>query len=155
MYRQCGPRPMHLRQPLQTVPHHKMSSKGRTELIRSVSRAKYHEESDFDIQKCPAPQKPSQNMEELNFRVEKICKKMRQKIRCWELSEMGLAKVWRWGELCLRGRRSFKVRWLRRRPCADTLTKTLRYKWCSISSINCTTKGRTRTQWLSRCSQFF
>ena len=29
----------------------------------------------------------------------------------------------------MRDRRSFKVRWLRIRPCADTLTVTPRYKW--------------------------
>ena len=61
---------MYPQQPLRTVTYHKMSSKGRTELIIGVSGAKYREEPDSDVQKCPAPQKPSKNMEKLNFRVE-------------------------------------------------------------------------------------
>ena len=42
-----------------------MSPKGRTELIIGVSEAKLHEEADFDVQKLPAPQKPSQKCEKL------------------------------------------------------------------------------------------
>ena len=45
--------------------NHKMSSKGRTELKRCVSRAKFPKESDFDVQKCLAAQKLSNNYEKL------------------------------------------------------------------------------------------
>ena len=46
-----------------------MSSKGHTQLIIGVSEAKYRKEPDFDVQKCPAPQKLLKNVEKVNFRV--------------------------------------------------------------------------------------
>ena len=44
-----------------TVPHHKMSPKGHTELIIGVSRAKKRQESFAEVQKSVTPQKPSKN----------------------------------------------------------------------------------------------
>ena len=44
-----------------TVPHHKMSPKGHTELIIGVSRAKKREESFAEVQKSVTPQKPNKN----------------------------------------------------------------------------------------------
>ena len=49
-----------------------MSPKGRTELITGVSEAKLHEETDFDVQKCLAPPKPSQKCEKLIFDTKKV-----------------------------------------------------------------------------------
>ena len=48
-----------------------MSSKGHTEVIIGVSEAKLHEETDFDIQKSLAPQKPGQKREKLISETEK------------------------------------------------------------------------------------
>ena len=44
-----------------TVPHHKMSPKGHTELIIGVSRAKKRQESFAEVQKSVTPQKPNKN----------------------------------------------------------------------------------------------
>ena len=61
-----------------------MSPKGRTELIIGVSEAKLHEESDFDIQKSLAPQKPGQKREKLISETEKqIRKKKVSKHQMW------------------------------------------------------------------------
>ena len=43
-----------------------MSHKGRTELIKGVSEAKFHEETDFDVPGSVAPQNPSKKSEKLN-----------------------------------------------------------------------------------------
>ena len=48
-----------------TVPHPKMSSKGRTELQISLSGAKNAEESAGDVRFCVAPQKTGENIEKL------------------------------------------------------------------------------------------
>ena len=62
-----------------TVPHHKMSPKGHTELIIGVSRAKKREESFAEVQKSVTPQKPNKNRKKhrilryfLSFRFFKI-----------------------------------------------------------------------------------
>ena len=44
-----------------TVPHHKMSPKGHTELIISVSRAEKRQESFAEVQKTVAPQESIKN----------------------------------------------------------------------------------------------
>ncbi len=49
-----------------TVPHPKMSSKGRTELQISLSGAKNAEEVAGDVQKFVAPQKTGKNIEKLH-----------------------------------------------------------------------------------------
>ena len=50
-----------------TVPHAKMSSKGRTELQISLSRAKNAEEAADDIRFCVFPQQTGKNAETLIF----------------------------------------------------------------------------------------
>ena len=50
-----------------TVPYAKMSSKGRTELQISLSRAKNVEEAAGDIRFCVFPQKTSENAEKSIF----------------------------------------------------------------------------------------
>ena len=57
-----------------TVPHPKMSSKGRTELQISLSGAKNAEEVAGDVQKFVAPQKTGKNIEKLHeiFEQKKI-----------------------------------------------------------------------------------
>ena len=50
-----------------TVPHHKMSPKGHTELIIGVSRAKKREESFAEVQKSVSPQKTRQIAKNLHF----------------------------------------------------------------------------------------
>ena len=57
-----------------TVPHPKMSSKGRTELQISLSGAKNAEEVAGDVQKFVAPQKTGKNIEKLHEIFEKIKK---------------------------------------------------------------------------------
>ena len=42
-----------------------MSHKGRTELIKGVSEAKFHEETDFDVPRSLAPPNPSKKSEKL------------------------------------------------------------------------------------------
>ena len=42
-----------------------MSHKGRTELIKGVSEAKFHEETDFDVPRSVAPPNPSKKSEKL------------------------------------------------------------------------------------------
>ena len=54
-----------------TVPHPKMSSKGRTELQISLSGAKNAEEVAGDVQKFVAPQKTGKNIEKLHETFEK------------------------------------------------------------------------------------
>ena len=73
---------------------HKMSRKGRTELIIGVSEAKYRKEPDFDVQKCPAPQKLLKNIEKPNFRVgtNPTTFFFRRKMKCWESSETRFVK---------------------------------------------------------------
>ena len=50
-----------------TVPHHKMSPKGHTELIIGVSRAKKREESFAEVQKSVTPQKPNKNRKKTSY----------------------------------------------------------------------------------------
>ena len=52
-----------------TVPYAKMSSKGRTELQISLSRAKTCKEVAGDGRFCVAPQKPHKNCKKLNFSI--------------------------------------------------------------------------------------
>ena len=59
-----------------TVPHPKMSSKGRTELQISLSGAKNAEEVAGDVQKFVAPQKTGKNIEKLHEIFEKKIKKI-------------------------------------------------------------------------------
>ena len=54
-----------------TVPHPKMSSKGRTKLQISLSGAKNAKESAGDVQKFVAPQKTGKNIEKLHEIFEK------------------------------------------------------------------------------------
>ena len=49
-----------------------MSPKGRTELIIGVSGAKFHEETDFEVPDCLAPQNPSKKGEKLISQFFKI-----------------------------------------------------------------------------------
>ena len=44
----------------------------RTELVISVSKAKFDEEADFEVRLSLNPQKPSKNIKKLFFRTEKI-----------------------------------------------------------------------------------
>ena len=84
----------------------------RPDLRIGVSRAKNCEESDSDVHFCVAPPKPAKKAEKQKFLTEnKIAKKnvRRRKIKRWESSETRFGKVWRPYELCLRGKRPFKV----------------------------------------------
>ena len=47
---------------------------GRTDLRKSLSRAKFDEESDFEVRLAVAPQKPRQIREKRNFETEKFRK---------------------------------------------------------------------------------
>ena len=51
-----------------TLPHHKMSPKGRRELIISLSRAKFDAEAAFDVCLVVDPGKPRQISEKQNCR---------------------------------------------------------------------------------------
>ena len=84
---------------------------GRTELRISASRAKNREQSDFEVQKCVAPQNPDKNIEKRNFETEKFAKIIfrRRKMKCCKSSETRFGKVWGRTELCLRGKRSFEI----------------------------------------------
>ena len=83
----------------------------RTDLRIGVSRAKNCKESDCDVHFCVAPPKPAKKTEKQKILTDKIAKKKfwRRKIKCRESFEMCFGKVWRPYELCLRGKRSFKV----------------------------------------------
>ena len=84
---------------------------GRTELRISASRAKNREQSDFEVQKCVAPQNPDKNIEKRNFETEKFAKIIfrRRKMKCCKSSETRFGKVWGRTELCLRGKRPFEI----------------------------------------------
>ena len=43
---------------------------GRTELIISVSKAKFDEEADFEVHRPPNPQNPDKKRKQLFFRIE-------------------------------------------------------------------------------------
>ena len=43
---------------------------GRTELIISVSKAKFDEEADFEVHRPPNPQNPNEKRKKLFFRTE-------------------------------------------------------------------------------------
>ena len=55
-----------------TVPYHKMSPKGRTELILSVFKAKNCQQNDGDVHFCAAPLKPTKKATRTTFRTENI-----------------------------------------------------------------------------------
>ena len=85
-----------------------MSSKGRTELQISLSRAKIDEEVAGDVRFCVAPQKTGENVKK-QFFWRKISVKIffrRRKTKRRELSETRFDKVWRlygpslMGKLC-------------------------------------------------------
>ena len=48
---------------------------GRTDLWKSLSRAKFDEESDFEVRLAVAPQNPFQKGQKRNFRSENFAKK--------------------------------------------------------------------------------
>ena len=50
-----------------TIPYSKMSSKGRTELQLSQSRAKFDDEVAGDVRFCVAPQKTGENVKKSIF----------------------------------------------------------------------------------------
>ena len=83
----------------------------RTDLRIGVSRAKNCKESDCDVHFCVAPPKPVKKAEKPKFFDRKIAKPnfRRGKIKRWESSETRFDKVRRPYELCLRGKRPFKV----------------------------------------------
>ena len=83
----------------------------RTDLRIGVSRAKNCKESDCDVHFCVAPPKPVKKTEKLFFLTEKFAKKnfRHRKIKRWESFETRFGQVWRPYELCLRGKRPFKV----------------------------------------------
>ena len=75
--------------------HHKMSRKGRTELIIGASGAKEREEADGGVQKFTAPQNHDKNPSQEISETKKSEKKMfgRQKMKCRGLSETVFAEV--------------------------------------------------------------
>ena len=56
---------------VRAVPYHKMSCKGRTDLLIGGSEAKYRQESAGDVQKFAAPQNLIKNPPQTNFRTKK------------------------------------------------------------------------------------
>ena len=48
---------------------------GRTELIISVSKAKFDEEADFEVHRPPNPQNPNEKRKKLFFRTENFRQK--------------------------------------------------------------------------------
>ena len=84
---------------------------GRTDLRTGVSGAKFDAESDFEVRLAVARQKPDQNHEKLNFRSENFADFFfrRRKMKRWKSSETRFGKFSRRSELCLRGKRPFKV----------------------------------------------
>ena len=72
-----------------------MSPKGRTELRIGVSEAKFHEETEFDIRSCLAPQNPSKKSGKLISETQNNLerKKRGEKMKCGESSETCACKV--------------------------------------------------------------
>ena len=85
---------------------------GRIDLSRSLSRAKFDEEADFEVRSAVARQKPRQISKKRNFRSEIFAEKKknrRRKTKRRESSKTRFGKVsWR-SERCSRRKRSFKV----------------------------------------------
>ena len=61
---------------VRTVPYHKMSCKGRTDLLIGGSEAKYRQESAGDVQQFAAPRNLDKNPPGTKFRPKRIRKKM-------------------------------------------------------------------------------
>ena len=68
---------------------------GRTELIISVSKAKFDEEADFEVHRPPNPQNPNEKRKKLFFSDQNFSPKnlfRRRKMKRWELSETRFPK---------------------------------------------------------------
>ena len=78
---------------------------GRTELIISVSKAKFDEEADFEVHRRPNPQNPNEKRKKLFFQTESF---RRRKMKRWELSETRFPKFsWRTEVISSAGRCRF------------------------------------------------
>ena len=84
---------------------------GRTDLRISLSRAKFDDDEDFEVQKFVDPPKHQISEKQMMFDPKCSPKKnvWRQKMKRWESSETRFCKVWRPCELRSRRKRPFEV----------------------------------------------
>ena len=85
---------------------------GRTDLRKGVSEAKFDGQADFDVKKCLAPPKSTENHEKPKKIAKNFPKKFfqRRKIESCKSSEARIAEVLHRSELCSRGKSTFEVR---------------------------------------------
>ena len=99
---------------------------GRTELIISVSEAKFDEEADFEVHWPPNPLNPDKKLKKLFFRTENVRQFFfrRRKMKRRESSETRFRQISRRSEPSLRRKRPSKVIYL-----AGTLPRSYLLGW--------------------------